>query len=81
MLLPDKHIRVGESILGLAALVLMQLKKPCTFDHLMAVLTPKFDTPEWPAYHNAETVSLALCLLYALGLIDVSDDGELNRCV
>jgi len=55
VLLPDKHIKIGESILGLAGLVVVNLEHPLPFDNLMTVLTPKFETPEWPAYHNTET--------------------------
>lgn len=80
MLLPDKHVKIGESILGLAALVMANVEEPIAFDNLMAVLTPKFETPEWPAYHNTETVSLALCFLYSVGLVDVTSEGDLHRC-
>lgn len=80
MLLPDKHIRVAESILGLSSLVLAHMRKPRTFDSLMAALSPKFETSAWPAYHTTETVCLALCFLFSVGLIDVSPDGELYRC-
>jgi len=80
MLLPDKHVKIGESILGLAALVMASLEKPLAFDNLMAVLVTKFETPKWPAYHNTETVSLALCFLYSAGLVDVTPEGELYRC-
>lgn len=80
MLLPDKHIKIGESILGLAGLILTNLERPQTFDTLMAILTEKFETSEWPAYHNAQTVSLALCFLYSANIIDVTPDGDLRRC-
>lgn len=80
MLLPDKHVRLAESLLGLAALVLTALDRPLTFDRLMGLLAPQFETAAWPAYHTAETVSLALCLLFAAGAVDVSDDGVLARC-
>ena len=81
MLLPDKHVKIGESILGLAALVLANLQESLAFDQLMTVLEPKFETPDWPAYHNTETVSLAICFLHAAGLVDVTSEGDLYRCV
>ena len=80
MLLPDKHVKIAESILGLAALVVENMGQPVAFDKLMAILTPKFDTPEWPAHHTTETVSLALCYLHSTGLVDVTPDGDLYRC-
>lgn len=80
MLLPDKHVKICESILGLAALALANLDQPLPFDELMATLAPQFETPAWPAYHNAETVALALCFLYSIGLIDVSAEGDVYQC-
>jgi hypothetical protein len=80
VLLPDKHVRICESILGLAAFVLAKLSDPLPFDQVMSVLTPEFETPAWPAYHNTETVTLALCFLYSAGLVDVSEDGDVFRC-
>jgi hypothetical protein len=80
VLLPNKHVKICESILGLAAFVLANLSGPLPFDQIMAILAPRFETPDWPAYHNAETVSLALCFLYSAGLIDVTADGDVFRC-
>ena len=80
MLLPDKHIKIGESILGLSALIVANLKRPIPFDRLMAMLEPKFETSEWPAYHNTETVSPALCFLYSIGIVDVRHDADVYRC-
>lgn len=80
MLLPDKHIKISESILGLGGLVSNAMRERMSFDGLMVALAPRFGTPEWPAYHTPETVSLALSLLYMIGTIDVADNGELYRC-
>jgi hypothetical protein len=80
VLLPDKHITIAASVLGLSALVLSALAEPLTFDALMEALEPKFDTVDWPAFHTAESVSLALSLLYAMDLLDVTPEGELFRC-
>lgn len=80
MLLPDKHITIAASVLGLSALVFSTLAEPLTFDALMETLAPQFDTSAWPAFHTAESVSLALSFLYALGLLDVTPEGELFRC-
>lgn len=80
MLLPDKHVKISESILGLSALVVSNIDGGITFDKLMGRLVRKFETPEWPAYHNTETVALALCFLYTIGLVDVTKEGDLFRC-
>jgi hypothetical protein len=80
VLLPDKHIPIAASVLGLSGLIVSVLQQPMTFDSLMEVLEPRFDTQEWPAFHTAESVSLALSFLYAIELVDVTADGELMRC-
>ena len=80
MLLPDKHVGISESILALSALVLASLESPRQLDQLMAMLSPKFGTSDWPAFHSTETVSLALCLLYAMGLVDVAENGDIHKC-
>ena len=80
MLLPEKHLKICESILGLAALVVTHLRTPLPFDRLMTALAAKFETDEWPAYHNTETVSLALCFLHSTGIVEVTAEGDLYRC-
>ena len=80
MLLPDKHIRIAESILGVAGLVLATIKEPMSLDELMASLSPVFDTPKWPAAHGVESVVMALCFLNSIGVIDVTSTGDLVRC-
>jgi ABC-three component (ABC-3C) system Middle Component 6 len=80
VLLPDKHIRLSESILGFGGLVLSALRRPTTFDNLWKRLQESVDTPDWPAAHGVENFVLALCFLYSIGAVDVSSDGELFRC-
>lgn len=80
MLLPDKHIRLSESILGLAGLVVANLRRPSTFDGLWKRITQLLDTPDWPAAHGVENFVLALTFLFSIGAIDVSREGELSRC-
>lgn len=80
MLLPDKHVRLSESILGLAGLVLSFVDKPTTFDTLWKKVQDKLDTPDWPATHGVDNFVLALCFLYSIEAIDVSPTGEILPC-
>ena len=80
MLLPDKHIRIAESILGVAGLVVATIKQPTSLDELMVKLSPVFDTPKWPASHGVESVVMALCFLNSIGVVDVTATGDLVRC-
>lgn len=81
MLLPDKHILISESILGLAGLVLSHLSTGTTFDSLWRVVREQLDTPSWPANHDVQNFVLALCFLHSIGAVDVSANGELSKCV
>lgn len=81
VLLPDKHLRLSDSVLGFAGLVLSVVVKPMAFDSLWKRVCEQINTPDWPASHGVENFVLALCFLYAIGAIEVSLDGELFRCI
>jgi hypothetical protein len=80
VLLPDKHLRLAESIFGLAALVVAALTRRKSFDELWKQIQRQMDTPAWPAGHGVDNFVLALCFLFLIGAIDVSPSGELFRC-
>lgn len=80
VLLPDKHITIAESVLGLSGLAFTALTAAMPFDSLMQILERELNSDTWPAFHTAESVSLALSFLYAVGLVDVTAEGELFRC-
>ncbi|MES2354594.1 MAG: ABC-three component system middle component 6 [Pseudomonadota bacterium] len=78
MLLPDKHISFAESLIGLGSFVLESLKSPKTID----ILWRNFESvrgQEYPAFHSFDNLVLAVDALFALGAIDLTDDGELKR--
>jgi len=80
MLLPDKHIRISESVLGIAGLVLESLPAAISFDQLMAAVTKKQAEQKWPGEYSVESIALALCFLHSIDTVDVTDDGELIKC-
>jgi hypothetical protein len=80
VLLPDKHLKLSESVIGLAGLVLSDISKPTWFDALWMRVQEKTGTPDWPAVHGVENFVLSLCFLYSVGAIDVTQNGELVRC-
>lgn len=80
VLLPDKHLRISESLLGLAGLVVSKMEKPTPFDTLWKKVRDQLNSPTWPATHGVENFVLALCFLHLIGTIDVSPNGELFRC-
>lgn len=81
MILPTKHISLSESIFGLAGILLKNLNNPKTIDELWCLYSKKYnEKPRFPAYHNFDNIVLAINLLYAMGVIDINEKGELLRC-
>jgi hypothetical protein len=73
-------LRLSDSILWFAGLVLSFVDKPTTFDALWRQVRELLDSPDWPAKHGVENFVLALCFLYSVGAIDVSPSSELFPC-
>ncbi|XHC25150.1 MAG: ABC-three component system middle component 6 [Phycisphaerales bacterium] len=80
MLLPDKHISVAESILGLGAFILEQLDKETSVDRLYELTTSARETKALPAYHDFDSIVLAILFLYSIGTVDLTDSGMVRRC-
>lgn len=72
MILPTKHISPPRSLLGVGALVLTHLDRPCT-------VTALWDRVHvLPEVATFERFVLALDLLYIMGVVDIVD-GVLTR--
>lgn len=76
MLLPAKHIRVSESIIGLSSFILSKLNKPRTIDSLWSEFKYAVENKKYPSHHSVENLVLAIDFLYIIGLVNVNDDGE-----
>lgn len=80
MVLPDKHIRFSESLLGLGALVLESLNVPKNIDALWDELRSRMGDNEFPARHSFDNLVLAVDILFAVGAITLNRSGRLVRC-
>jgi hypothetical protein len=80
MLLPDKHIRLSESLLGLGAFVLSLLDKPQTADQLYLKVKDAREDGSLPAFHDFDSVSLAVLFLYSIGVVEANEFGAIRRC-
>jgi hypothetical protein len=80
MLLPDKHITLAESILGLGAVVLESLDRPRTIDYLFKTVRQLRDAGRMPAFHDFDTVTLAVLFLYSVGVVESTESGTIRRC-
>lgn len=76
VILPSKHIRVSESLLGLGAYLLQYLKDgPKSVDDLWFRVTKQNETKKAFAYHGFDNVVLALNYLFIIGAIDLNSEG------
>lgn len=80
MLLPDKHIRLSESLLGLGSFLLGLIRNPVTVDGIWLEYRKARDSGAFPAHHTFENVVLALDVLFTIGAIDVQADGLIKKC-
>jgi len=76
MILPTKHIRISESLIGLGGYLLKFLKEPATIDQLW-IKYENVNNKKFPAYHNFDNVVLALNLLFIMGILEINEKGEL----
>lgn len=80
MLLPEKHITLAESILGLGAFLLSDLNEPKSLDRLYANVAVARENNSLPAYHDFDAVILAVLFLYSIGAVELTDSGGIRRC-
>jgi hypothetical protein len=81
MILPAKHLKLSESLLGLGSFVLLQIKNPKDIDGIWTEYQKAYTTRRYPAYHTFENLILAIIFLYSLGAIQIDDNGRLAKCV
>lgn len=80
MILPQKHIKLSESLFALGAIILSILKKTKNIDELWESLERLNGTDELPAKHTFDSFVLALDYLYSIGAIDINEKGGIRRC-
>ena len=80
MILPQKHIKISESIFGLGAFIIGQINKPKSFDELWADFQKVNNTEDFPSYHDLDNFSLALTFLFIIGAIQEGDRGKIELC-
>lgn len=79
MILPTKHIRLSESLIGLGGVLLNYLNEPLTIDALWQNFD-KRNMTKYSTYHNFDNLVLAVNLLFLMGIVNINDKGELVKC-
>ena len=81
MILPEKHVRVSESLFGLGGFILKLLAEPKTLDRVWSDFEKINNTKEFPAYNSFENFVLALDYLYMIGAIELNAAGRLCNAI
>jgi hypothetical protein len=80
MILPDKHITIAQSLIGLGSFVLEKLERPKTIDNLWTEFQRVNNSTKFPAYHTFENLMLAIDFLFMIGVVEEDTSGKLKRC-
>jgi len=75
-LLPHKHVRFSDSIIGLAGHVRKLIIQPMTIDEILSDVSRS--TSDWPSNPSFTHVVLALDVLFALGQVESISDGRVR---
>lgn len=77
VLLPHKHVRFCDSLIGLAGFIRGLLTEPRTLDELWALLDR--DNSGWLTRPSFTHVVLAVDILFALKQIELTNGNRLRR--
>lgn len=80
MILPQKHIRLSESIFGLSSVILSLIHKPISFDELWSNFQKINNTGELPVHHDLDNFILGLTFLFTIGAIEEGARGKIQLC-
>jgi hypothetical protein len=74
-LIPHKHVRFSDSIIGLSGYLRQLLSEPRTLDELWAQIDR--DSSGWKSRPSFTHMVLAVDVLYAIGAVQQAGDGRL----
>lgn len=74
-ILPHKHVRFSESLLGIAGFIRQRLNQPRTVDELWT--TVETAGKQWPSHPSFTEVVLAVDVLFAIKQVRASADGRI----
>ena len=79
MLMPQKHINLSESLIGIGGFVLGIVKnKEKTIDTIIKEVEKLIDnTKNKKIYNNVDNIMLSIDYLYSIGAIDIDENGRI----
>lgn len=79
MILPTKHTKIEQSLLGFGSYILQIIKQGTTVDILWSEYLKDLDNKEFPAKHSFDNLILTLVFLFSIGAIE-EKDGVIYKC-
>lgn len=80
MILPQKHISIYESLIGLSNWVYLQLREQeLTIDELWNKYKRIDQSKKFPAKHNFDNLVLSIDILFSLKKIQLIHEGKLKN--
>jgi len=76
-LLPHKHVRFSDSIIGLSGYLRQLLAEPHTLDELWAQIDS--NSSGWESRPSFTNLVFAVDVLYAIGEVQLVGDGRISR--
>lgn len=81
MIMPEKHIKLAESLFGLGGYLLKLLDRPKTIDELWTEYSKVNNSSVFPAYHGFDSLVLAVDFLFLIGSINIKQNGEIYNAL
>lgn len=79
MIMPTKHTRFSESLLGFGAYLIKKIDSIRTVDSLWEEYQNDFSKNKFPTKHSFDNLLLTLVFLNSIGIIE-EKDGNVIRC-
>ena len=74
MILPSKHLKKCESLIGLASIILDQINKTISLEDLWAKFEKINNTDKCPTYHSFDNFILSIDLLFLLNKVQLIEN-------
>lgn len=83
MILPQKHIKLSESIFAMGAIILslLEYQKSIGIDELWEKLRSKNYNDKLIDNYTFDKFIISLDYLFTIGTIDVNENGGLIKCI
>lgn len=82
MILPNKHLKIHESLIFLSGLIIKELKTPKSVEEIWQTINKMNNkkNKKYNTIYSFDKVIKAIDLLYILNLIDIGEDELLEIC-